>query len=109
MYRFGLATLRIRQQETLRPRKHELSFEAVWVPWLAQPTAVFDYELSHARLTPPPGMVFVSSELELDSVTKVLLEEIRKLRPARLVIDSVSELRMLNPPLQRGAPPPRRC
>jgi circadian clock protein KaiC len=39
--------------------------------------------------------MFHPSELELASTTKLILEDVERLRPARIVFDSLSELRLL--------------
>jgi circadian clock protein KaiC len=39
--------------------------------------------------------VFHPSEMELNKVTKLLLDEVRKVRPTRVVFDSLSELRLM--------------
>lgn len=43
----------------------------------------------------PRYTVFHPSEIELESVSRSILEATKKLRPARVVIDSLSELRLL--------------
>src|SRR6476661_3804001 len=43
----------------------------------------------------PRYTVFHPSEIELETVTRSILEETRKRKPARVVIDSLSELRLL--------------
>ena len=41
------------------------------------------------------GTMFQSAEVELNQLGKLLLEELDRLRPARVVLDSLSELRLL--------------
>jgi circadian clock protein KaiC len=43
-----------------------------------------------------PTTLFQSAEVELTQLTKLLLEEIERSTPARLVLDSLSEVRMLS-------------
>jgi circadian clock protein KaiC len=55
------------------------------------------------ELTPPEGVLdrdeqntlFDPSEIELASTTKLILDDVERLRPARVVFDSLSELRLL--------------
>jgi circadian clock protein KaiC len=51
---------------------------------------------SESSLTPDDQYtVFHPSEIELTETTKVILQDVEKLRPARIVFDSLSELRLL--------------
>src|ERR1051325_3464593 len=42
-----------------------------------------------------PTTLFQSAEVELTQLTKLLMDEIERGKPARLVLDSLSEMRML--------------
>ncbi len=55
------------------------------------------FELSAAQQARPgeANTLFHPSEIELNEVTQVLLDEVRRLHPSRVVLDSLSELRLL--------------
>jgi circadian clock protein KaiC len=55
------------------------------------------FELSAAQQARPgeANTLFHPSEIELNEVTQVLLDEIQRVRPSRVVIDSLSEMRVL--------------
>ena len=55
------------------------------------------FELSAAQQNRPAeqNTLFHPSEVELSEVTKVLLEEVERRQPTRVVLDSLSELRLL--------------
>jgi circadian clock protein KaiC len=61
-------------------------------------TKLHVYELSAAEQSQhaeAENTLFVSSEVELHEATNTLLETIERVKPARVVIDSLSELRLL--------------
>jgi len=55
------------------------------------------FELSAAQQNRPgeQNTLFLPSEVELNEVTQVLLNEIERIKPTRVVLDSLSELRLL--------------
>jgi circadian clock protein KaiC len=80
---------------TLSETKDELWSVARSHGWTLDGLNIF--ELSAAQQARPgeANTLFHPSEIELNEVTEVLLEEIRRLHPARVVLDSLSELRLL--------------
>lgn len=80
---------------TLSETKDELRAVARSHGWSLEGLDVF--ELSAAQQARPgeANTLFHPSEIELNEVTQVLLDEIRRLHPSRVVLDSLSELRLL--------------
>src|SRR5688572_9409278 len=79
---------------TLSETKRELEAVAQSHEWdLAGLTII---ELSAVERTIGKGTtLFQSAEVELTQLTKMLMEEIRRSKPSRVVLDSLSEMRML--------------
>ncbi len=81
---------------TLSETKEELLKVAQSHGWSLDPIALFELSAIEALVRPEAHTtVFHPSELELTKVTDLLLKEIRKTRPARIVFDSLSEFRLL--------------
>jgi circadian clock protein KaiC len=80
---------------TLSETKDELYAVARSHGWQLDGLNIF--ELSAAQQARPgeANTLFHPSEVELNEVTEVLLNEVRRLRPSRVVLDSLSELRLL--------------
>ena len=90
--RLGERTLYITLSET----KEELLKVAQSHGWSLDAIALFELSAIEALVRPEAHTtVFHPSELELTKVTELLLNEIRKTRPARIVFDSLSEFRLL--------------
>jgi len=81
---------------TLSETKEELLKVAESHGWSLDPIALFELSAIEALVRPESHTtVFHPSELELTKVTNLLLDEIRKTRPTRIVFDSLSEFRLL--------------
>jgi len=81
---------------TLSETKEELEAIAISHEW--DFTNIEFYELSaveEALNDRTSGTFFHPSEIELDMTTRALLEQVEKVKPTRLVFDSLSEMRML--------------
>lgn len=81
---------------TLSESKTELLLAARSHGWNIDNLKIFEL-LPDERSLRPEGQytVFHPSEVELADTTKAVLEQVEKLKPKRVVIDSLSELRML--------------
>jgi circadian clock protein KaiC len=81
---------------TLSESKTELLLAAKSHGWNIDNLEIFEL-LPDERSLRPEGQytVFHPSEVELADTTKAVLEQVEKLKPKRVVIDSLSELRML--------------
>jgi len=81
---------------TLSESKAELLLAAQSHGWNIDNLEIFEL-LPDERSLRPEGQytVFHPSEVELADTTKAVLEQVEKLKPKRVVIDSLSELRML--------------
>jgi circadian clock protein KaiC len=81
---------------TLSETKEELLSAAASHGWSLDGIDVLELIASEASLTPDSRLtMYHPSEVELSETTKSLLEEAARLRPARLVLDSLSEFRLL--------------
>jgi circadian clock protein KaiC len=76
-------------EEELRAvaESHGWSLDGVEIRELASPEAALDLDEQNTMFHP--------SEIELASTTKSILDDVERLRPARVVFDSLSELRLL--------------
>ena len=80
---------------TLSESQDELQATAQSHGWSLDPITVFEYS-AHDRLTSEDtSTLFHPSEVELGEATRRLLEEVARVKPQRLVIDSLSEIRLL--------------
>ena len=65
--------------------------------WNLDQLSIFELSaLEHQLAQETQNTVFQPSEVELNNTTELLLKRIREVRPSRLVIDSLSELRLLS-------------
>jgi circadian clock protein KaiC len=81
---------------TLSETKEELEGIAASHEWNLANISFFELSAVEERLQDRAGSTFFHpSEIELDMTTKALLEEVEKIKPTRLVFDSLSEMRML--------------
>jgi len=81
---------------TLSETKEELLAAAASHGWSLDGIDVLELIASEASLTPDARLtMYHPSEVELGETTKSVLEEAARLKPARLVLDSLSEFRLL--------------
>jgi circadian clock protein KaiC len=81
---------------TLSESKTELLLAAKSHGWNIDNLEIFELLPDESSLRPEGQYtVFHPSEVELADTTKAVLEQVEKLKPKRVVIDSLSELRML--------------
>jgi circadian clock protein KaiC len=81
---------------TLSESKNELLEIADSHGWSLDSLNLFDIAVNENELKPEAQYtVFHPSEIELTDTTNTVLAEVERLQPARLVIDSLSELRLL--------------
>jgi circadian clock protein KaiC len=82
-----IALSETRREIALVAERHGWSLDGVDVFELVPPEATLDPERELTVLHP--------AEVELNETTKLILDEVEKVNPSRLVLDSLSELRML--------------
>lgn len=81
---------------TLSEGKDELNTVAASHGWSLEGIHVFELSAVEDSLNEKHHYtVFHPSEVELGEATKLLLEEVERVKPARVVLDSLSELRLL--------------
>lgn len=81
---------------TLSESREELASVAASHGWVLDGIDVTDLTDSGDRLTDGSQYtVFHPSEVELDETTRAVLDEVERVNPARVVFDSLSEMRML--------------
>ncbi len=81
---------------TLSETKEELEGVALSHGWNLDHISFFELSAVEERLKDSTSNTFFHpSEIELDLTTKALMDEVEKIAPARLVFDSLSEMRML--------------
>ncbi|HVN44828.1 MAG TPA: ATPase domain-containing protein [Steroidobacteraceae bacterium] len=81
---------------TLSETRSELEKVALSHGWSLERIPLLELSAIESLLRPEAQTtVFHPSEVELNAVTKLLLAETRKHRPARVVFDSLSELRLM--------------
>lgn len=81
---------------TLSETKHELAAVAESHGWNLDGLNIFELSSIEQQLKDVSDTTFYQpSELELNRTTKVLTDAIEQLKPARVVFDSLSELRLL--------------
>lgn len=82
---------------TLSETKVEIEAVAESHHWDLSPLAIFELSaLEHLLAHESQNTVFLPSEVELNKTTELLLRRIKAENPRRLVIDSLSELRLLS-------------
>jgi circadian clock protein KaiC len=80
---------------TLSESKEELQAVADSHGWSLDQVDVFEYSANDRLTSEDTSTLFHPSEVELGEATQRLLEEVRRIKPQRLVIDSLSEIRLL--------------
>lgn len=81
---------------TLSETKRELSLVAKRHGWSLHGIDVFELVPPETTLDPERELtVFHPAEMELNETTKLILEQVERVNPARVVLDSLSELRLL--------------
>lgn len=81
---------------TLSETKEELLSVAQSHNWSLDNLALFELSAIEQQLkTESQNTIFHPSELELNQTTQMLLTEIERIKPARVVFDSLSEMRLL--------------
>ncbi|HEY7378750.1 MAG TPA: ATPase domain-containing protein [Steroidobacteraceae bacterium] len=82
---------------TLSESSEEIHAMAASHGWSLEGLTIRELMRSDAELAPQEQYtVFHPSEVELSETTRMILEEVKRTRPARIVIDSLSELRLLS-------------
>lgn len=82
---------------TLSETTDEINAVAESHGWKLEKLAIFELSaLEHQLARESQNTVFQPSEIELNNTTELLLQRIREVDPKRLVIDSLSELRLLS-------------
>jgi circadian clock protein KaiC len=81
---------------TLSETKEELRAVAHSHGWSLDKLALFELPLGDRADGGDENTLFHSSEVELAETTKLLLDEVARVKPARVVFDSLSEIRLLS-------------
>jgi circadian clock protein KaiC len=82
---------------TLSETREEIEEVADSHGWDLSNVAVFELSaLEHQLADESQNTVFLPSEVELNKTTELLLDRIKAEKPSRLVVDSLSELRLLS-------------
>jgi len=80
---------------TLSETQDELAAVARSHGWDLDGVHVFELSAAQQNRSAEQNTLFHPSEVELNEVTQVLLDEVERLSPSRVVLDSLSELRLL--------------
>src|SRR5687768_3700828 len=81
---------------TLSETREEINAVAASHGWSLDPVHIVELVASEESLTPDSQYtMYHPSETELGETTRKVLEEVERVRPRRVVIDSLSELRLL--------------
>ena len=80
---------------TLSETRDELRTVAESHGWALEGIEIFELTAAQQNRPAEQNTLFHPSEVELNEVTDVLLEQIERVQPARVVLDSLSELRLL--------------
>ncbi|MBK9266071.1 MAG: circadian clock protein KaiC [Polyangiaceae bacterium] len=81
---------------TLSETQEELVEVATSHGWDLDTIATFELSAAEQQQANPlPNTVFYASEVELAHTMQVILQEVEKIKPSRIVFDSLSELRLL--------------
>jgi circadian clock protein KaiC len=80
---------------TLSESEDELQAVAASHGWSLDSINVFEYSAYDRLTSEDTSTLFHPSEVELGEATRRLLEEVTRVQPQRLVIDSLSEIRLL--------------
>lgn len=82
---------------TLSETKSELNEVAISHGWDLSQLEVFELSAMEEQLKADADSTFFSpSEVQLNRTTKILLDEVERVRPTRVVFDSLSELRLMS-------------
>jgi circadian clock protein KaiC len=81
---------------TLSETKRELVSVATSHGWDLTPLHIHEMQISERHLSPDEQLtIFHPSELELSETTRRVMADVEKIRPRRVVFDSLSEMRLL--------------
>jgi circadian clock protein KaiC len=81
---------------TLSETKTELDGVAESHGWSLEGMSIIELsQIENVLTAKSQNTLFQSAEVELSNLSKLLLEQIDKIKPARLVLDSLSEMRLL--------------
>jgi circadian clock protein KaiC len=80
---------------TLSETRSELLAVAEGHGWNLEGISIIELSAIEAAIAKSPTMMFPSAEVELNQLTKMLTAEIESTRPERLVLDSLSEMRLM--------------
>jgi circadian clock protein KaiC len=80
---------------TLSQTKSELLAVAESHNWSLEGLAIYDRIVPQKQLSEDRYTIFHPSEVELGDTMSALLEEVDRLKPKRIILDSVSEMRLL--------------
>ncbi|HEX8616591.1 MAG TPA: ATPase domain-containing protein [Thermoanaerobaculia bacterium] len=80
---------------TLSETKRELNAVAVSHHWDISGIDIYEQLIGEEALDEEDTTVFYPAEIELGQTVKALLSEVERLRPNRVVLDSLSEIRLL--------------
>ncbi|HYO10727.1 MAG TPA: ATPase domain-containing protein [Tepidisphaeraceae bacterium] len=80
----------------LSETRDELATVAHSHGWTLEGIEVFELSTAQQNRPGEQNTLFLPSEVELNEITQVLLAEVDRVKPARVVIDSLSELRLLS-------------
>ncbi|MEA2711027.1 MAG: circadian clock protein KaiC, partial [Phycisphaerales bacterium] len=80
---------------TLSETHDELAAVAQSHGWSLDGVHVFELSAAQQNRSAEQNTLFHPSEVELNEVTQVLLDEVERVGPSRVVLDSLSELRLL--------------
>jgi circadian clock protein KaiC len=80
---------------TLSETQDELAAVAQSHGWSLDGVHIFELSAAQQNRSAEQNTLFHPSEVELNEVTQVLLDEVERIGPTRVVLDSLSELRLL--------------
>jgi circadian clock protein KaiC len=80
----------------LSETKDELATVAQSHKWNLEGIEIFELSAAQQNRPGEQNTLFLPSEVELNEITEVLLKEVERTRATRVVIDSLSELRLLS-------------
>src|SRR4051812_12431722 len=81
---------------TLSETQEELTSVARSHDWALDGINIFELSAAQQNRPGEQNTLFLPSEVELNELTQVLLDEIERVKPTRVVLDSLSELRLLS-------------
>lgn len=80
---------------TLSETREEIEAVAESHGWTLEGLDIFEYSAATRLSEDDESTIFHPSEIELGQATKRIMEEVTRVNPARVVIDSLSEVRLL--------------